>query len=146
MKLSLMSLRTGILVFIVMACTPCQAVLLVDRGDSVALSNGLVSGEIEKRTGRMLFLNKGRSPNLVGHSWYWSIYAQDEYEAVSRTDYRLVRQTPNLVEVAFKQSNMSNGQLDFDVHYVLTEGVSGFYANWKPLDGRTRGWIIPCTP
>jgi len=39
-----------------------------------------------------------------------------------------VRQTPSLVEVAFKQTGMSNGQLDFDVHYVLIEGVSGFYA------------------
>jgi len=61
-----MPIKICTILFCLIIRVPCQAVLLVDRGDTVALSNGFVSGEIEKSTGRMLFLNRDRSPNLVG--------------------------------------------------------------------------------
>ena len=103
-------------------------VALADNGTSVTLSNGIITGIIQKSNARMTAIYKGDGPNLMGTYWYWDCNGEGLYESVSDASYNLISQSDDQIEVSFKHSGMINGYLDYDVHYILRRGESGFYA------------------
>lgn len=108
------------------------SVILIDNGNTVTLSNGIVEGTIQKNNAKMISMNKGSKDNLIGNAWYWDCNADTtasgQYQQVSNAVYSLVSSSNDQVEVSFKHSGMQDGNLNYDVHYVLRRGDSGFYA------------------
>ncbi len=117
-------------------------VSLQDEGSTITLSNSLVTGTIAKENGQMTSLAWRRGPNLIGQSWYWNINTEGSYESLNNAEYRLVRQQDDLIEVAFKQSDMAGGELSFDVHYVLTNDLQGFYVYTILSHAAGRAWSL----
>ncbi len=104
-------------------------VSLLDTDSTVTLSNGQITGMINKSNARMTTLYKGSSSNLIGNAWYWDCNGNGGlYEGVANAAYSVVTNTDDQVEIAFQAIGMLGGVLDYEVHYILRRGVSGFYA------------------
>lgn len=101
-------------------------VTLTDEGSRVVLANGVVSFAVDKSTATIRQMRFGDSPNLAGRGAYFAVAnsgGKDGWD-VKNGDFRVIRNTPDLAEVAIKAPI---GGCDFDQHYVLRRGDPGFY-------------------
>lgn len=110
------------------------AVQIEDRGAVFALSNGLVALEVDKAKGTLVSLQKaGDARNLFGPkgAWYstfpWTLPRGMGVPAFVEKTARVVRSTPDLVEVAVRLALEKPRPLVLEHHYVLRRGVSGVY-------------------
>ena len=100
--------------------------VLHDEGTQVQLSNGSISITINKADATLRTMTLGHSPNLAGRGAYLAIansVGRDGWD-VHRADYRVVRNTPELVELSF---GAQIGGVHFTQYYVLRRGDRGFY-------------------
>jgi rhamnogalacturonan endolyase len=103
------------------------AVTLTQNGNSSVLSNGLVTVTINAG-GQVTQVAKG-STNLMasGDTMYVSESGGSTYYAIGASSHSVVQQTADTVELSFVDTSAGNHDMDWDLHYVLRRGVSGFY-------------------
>lgn len=111
-----------------------QTVTLLQAGEMIFLDNGLVQLGI-REDGNLQELSLGGGPNLAS-SGYWNCNGNG-YDAeglpiaqkfsVLTGQARVVRQSDELVEVAFVREPASPFFFRTALHYVLRHGESGFY-------------------
>ena len=128
-------------------------VTLVDHGDTVELSNGVVAFTAAKADGTVRQLTLGDSPNLAGKGAYLAVANSGGHDGwdVHKAAFRVVRQTPELAEISV---DGTVGHMGFDQHYVLRRGDRGFYvfvvmhhaaAEEPESDGQVR-WSMYMSP
>jgi hypothetical protein len=129
------------------ASTCCSAaVRLLDDGGQIVLENETIRVAIEKKTARVVSLQKdGRElMDKGGQAYHQRIaydpgdlprHAHDAFTVPNHCVSRTVRQTPDLVEVSFVESDPAYFPFRFDSRFVLRAGESGFY-NYVILEYR----------
>jgi len=91
------------------------------------VSNGLVTITIGAN-GNLTEVNKsGKDLMAAGESMYVSESGGANYHAINATAHTIVQQTPEIVEIAFTDTSGAPLDRDWDLHYVVRQGVSGFY-------------------
>src|ERR1700691_1525435 len=63
----------------------------------------------------------------AGETMYVSESGGATYYAINASSHTVVQQTADTVEVSFLDTSGGNHDMDWDLHYVVREGVSGFY-------------------
>ena len=105
---------------------PGDPVTLQDEGARVRLSDGTISITINKADATIHTMTLGNSPNLAGRGAYLAVVnsgGKDGWD-VHNADYKVVRNTPDLVELSF---GARIGGVRFAQSYVLRRGDRGFY-------------------
>ena len=105
---------------------PEDPVTLQDLGLQVRLSNGRVSITVDKADATIHTMTLGSSPNLAGRGAYLAVVNSEGKDSrdVHGAEYKVVRNTPNLVELSF---GAQIGGVHFTQHYILRRGDQGFY-------------------
>jgi rhamnogalacturonan endolyase len=62
-----------------------------------------------------------------GDSLYVSENGGSSYYTINATTAAVVQQSPDLVELSFKDTSAGVHDMNWDIHYVMRRGVSGFY-------------------
>ncbi len=115
---------------------PCFAqVRLQQEGSTVRLSNGIVALHIEKSTGHVLNMHLAGQPDVLQgrRMMYFDangngpLHPRRDYWGLGSAQFRVVQQTPNLVEVSSTAQPSPYFPFQVSVHYVLRAGESGFY-------------------
>ena len=102
-------------------------VSLMQTGSSSVLSNGLVTVTIAN-SGQVTQVSKaGTSLMSSGETMYVSESGGSSYYALAAQSHSVVRQTADTVELSFIDTSGAPHDMDWDVHYVMRQGVSGFY-------------------
>lgn len=103
-----------------------EPVVLKDNGQTVTLSNGLVSFTTNKDNATIHSMKLGQGPNLAGKGAYFAVANSGGHDGtdVRNAVYRVIRNTPDLVELSF---DAPIGNVHFDQHYILRRGDAGFY-------------------
>jgi rhamnogalacturonan endolyase len=105
---------------------PGTNVTLNRTGSGFVLSNGLVTVSIANN-GQVTQVAKGATPMMAaGDSMYVSESAGGGYE-INALSSSVVQQTPEIVELSFVDTSGAPHDMDWDLHYVMRRGVSGFY-------------------
>lgn len=102
----------------------------VDHGNTVVLSNGTIEAEISKKASTVTSIKLGTQQMVSpGKPVYYSMGGGASYRQPTGAEYRLVKQTPDIAEVAFLQRWIpgSPQAVDIEVHYALKRGDSGVY-------------------
>jgi rhamnogalacturonan endolyase len=103
------------------------AVTLTRNADDVVISNGLVTVTIGN-DGQMTQLTKGSQKLMAaGQTMYVSESGGASYYSIKASSHTVVQQTADTVEVSFLDTSGGNHDMDWDLHYVVREGASGFY-------------------
>jgi len=102
-------------------------VTLTQSGTSFVLSNGLVKVTVNG-SGQVTQVSKD-GMNLMGSgdSLYVSESGGSSYYTIAASAHSVVRQSADLVELSFVDTSAAPHDMDWDVHYVVRRGVSGFY-------------------
>lgn len=109
---------------------PAPPVELREVGDSVILSNGTIEATLEKSTSRVISMRLGEHEMIARQKGvYYSMGGGKEYRQPRGAAYRVVKQTPEIVDVAFLQKWKPGctQAVDIEVHYVLKRGESGVH-------------------
>ncbi len=111
--------------------TPASSpVALEDKGKTLILSNGLVTATIDKGSSTIDSI-RYKSFEMVspGKPVYYSMGGGKSYRQPTGAAFRIVKQTPQITDVAFLQKwKPGNDQaVDIEVHYALKQGESGVY-------------------
>jgi rhamnogalacturonan endolyase len=102
-------------------------VTLTRSGSGSVLTNGLVSITIADN-GQLTQVTKGDQKLMAsGDSLYVSESGGDTYDTIAASSHSVVRQTDDLVELSFVDTSAGHHDMDWDLHYVVRRGVSGFY-------------------
>ncbi|MCP5548560.1 MAG: hypothetical protein H7A50_14430 [Akkermansiaceae bacterium] len=107
-----------------------EPVEMKDSGNELRLDNGIVRVAIDKRGSRITSMKMGRNEFVSpGKPVYYSMGGGKSYRQPTGAQFRVVKQTPDVVDVAFLQKwTPGNPQaVDIEVHYVLHRGESGIY-------------------
>ena len=118
--------------------TSPAAVTLVEAEDTLELANSQISMVIEKSTGRVTSLRQGDGPDVFGRKGRNMAFDSNGsgptpstrkagYRGTGAKDYRLVRRSDDLVDVAFSSPGDDVFPFETDWHYVLLAGDSGVY-------------------
>jgi rhamnogalacturonan endolyase len=103
------------------------AVTYTQSGGNSVVSNGLVTVTIAAN-GQMTQVAAGTT-NLMGagESMYVSESGGSTYYALNASSHTVVQQTADTVELSFVDTSGGSHDMDWDLHYVVRRGVSGFY-------------------
>ena len=105
-------------------------VTLTDNEKTVVITNGIVSATIAKAEARVtsLLYNGNQMVDLKG--LYWSMDGRPRFQCPVQCVYRIVTQTPEMVDVSCKHlfARGDPHAVDIDIHYVLRRGNTGLYA------------------
>jgi rhamnogalacturonan endolyase len=108
--------------------TPAGApVTLTQSGGSWVVSNGLVTITIPSNGNLSQVSKNGHDLMSSGETMYVSEAGGASYHALNATSHTIVRQTPEIVELSFVDTSGAPLDMDWDLHYVMRQGVSGFY-------------------
>jgi rhamnogalacturonan endolyase len=103
------------------------AVTMTHTGANYTLSNGLVTVTIGGN-GQMTQLTKsGTNMMGAGETMYVSESGGTNYYSINASSSSVVQQTPEIVELSFIDTSGAPHDMDWDLHYVMRQGVSGFY-------------------
>jgi rhamnogalacturonan endolyase len=103
------------------------AVTLMQNADGVVIANGLITVTIGN-DGQMTQLTIGSQKLMAaGETMYVSESGGTSYYSINASSHTVVQQTADTVEVSFLDTSGGNHDMDWDLHYVVREGVSGFY-------------------
>jgi rhamnogalacturonan endolyase len=111
------------------ACpTPTGApVTLTPSGGGFVVANGLVSIAVSD-SGQLTQVTKsGNNLMASGDSLYVSESGGGTYYSIAASSHAVVQQTQDIVELSFVDTAGGNHDMDWDLHYVVRRGVSGFY-------------------
>jgi len=100
------------------------------QGDTVTLANGVVEAKISKKNSTIFSFLQGQHQMVAPKKQiYYSMGGGKEYRQPRNAEFRVVRQTEDLVEVAFLQKwQPGNSQaVDIEVRYALKRGESGIH-------------------
>lgn len=103
---------------------------LRDIGKSVVLSNGIIGATISKSASTITSINLGRHEMVSpGKPVYYSMGGGKSYRQPTGAAFRVVKQTPEIAEIAFLQKwKPGNSQaVDIEIHYALKRGESGVH-------------------
>jgi hypothetical protein len=101
-------------------------VTLHRTGSGFVLSDGLVTVSIANN-GQVTQVAKGATPMMApGDSMYNLGVRRGGYE-INASSNSVVQQTPEIVELSFVDTSGAPHDMDWDLHYVMRRGVSGFY-------------------
>jgi rhamnogalacturonan endolyase len=111
------------------ACpTPTGApVTLTPSGGGFVVANGLVSIAVSASGQLTQITNSGKNLMASGDSLYVSESGGSTYYAIAASSHAVVQQTQDIVEISFVDTAGGNHDMDWDLHYVVRRGVSGFY-------------------
>ena len=112
--------------------TPPGGVSLHDRKDGIELTNGVVALRLKKDSGTLVSLMyQGRELLAPGGGYVQIAYTSRKDKPGTRWEYRVVRQSTDLVEIAFVNVG-PECTFEFASHFVLRAGESGFhhYLTW----------------
>lgn len=105
-------------------------VSLRDAGRSVVLSNGRIEATISKSGSTITSMKFGAHQMISPRKpVYYSMGGGKSYRQPMGAEFRIVKQTPDLAEVAFLQKWQpgSAQAVDIEVHYALKRGESGIH-------------------
>jgi rhamnogalacturonan endolyase len=103
------------------------AVTLTQNGNSSVVSNGLVTVTINASGQVTQVAKMGTNLMASGDTMYVSESGGSTYYAIGASSHSVVQQTADTVELSFVDTSAGNHDMDWDLHYVLRRGVSGFY-------------------
>jgi len=103
------------------------AVTLSTGSGSVVVSNGLVSVTIGNDGQLTQVTKSGKNLMGSGDSLYVSESGGSSYYTIAATSHTVVQQTADTVELSYVDTSGGNHDMDWDLHYVVRRGVSGFY-------------------
>ncbi|MDR3405937.1 MAG: polysaccharide lyase family 4 protein [Chthoniobacter sp.] len=105
-------------------------VTLTDHGTTVVLANGIVSATISKAEARVTSLVYHGNQMVDPKGLYWSMDGGKAYQNPVHCAWRVVTQTPAMVDVSCKHVYAKGDPhaVDIDIHYVLRQGNTGLYA------------------
>lgn len=101
-----------------------------EHGSSVILSNEKIKVTLNKAASTITSIEYGRNEMVSpGKPIYYSMGGGKSYRQPGGADYRVVKQTPDIVDVAFLQKWKPGAPqaVDIEVHYALKRGESGVY-------------------
>lgn len=102
-------------------------VTMTQSGSSFVLSNGLVKVTVNA-AGQVTQVSKdGKNLMASGDTLYVSESGGSSYYSISASSHSVVKQTADLVELSFVDTSGAPHDMDWDIHYVMRRGVSGFY-------------------
>ena len=123
-----------------------KTVRVTDWGGTVFLDNGILRLEFEKTTARIVSMKKegqelmripgGSGTRGTGQSYHQRIAYDHEnppahphlaFTLPKYCSFRIIRNTPELVEISFVEDQPDFFPFYFDSRYVLKAGESGFY-------------------
>ncbi len=114
----------------VMAACPTPtgpAVMLTQSGGDFVVSNGLVTITIASN-GQLTQVSKnGKNLMAAGQTMYVSEAGGTAFYAINASSHSVVQQTAQIVELSFVDTSGAPHDMDWDLHYVVRQGVSGFY-------------------
>jgi rhamnogalacturonan endolyase len=102
-------------------------VTLMQNGTSSVLSNGLVTVTIAAGGQVTQVAASGKNLMSSGETMYVSESGGSTYYAINATSHTVVQQAADIVELSFVDTSGGNHDMDWDLHYVVRQGVSGFY-------------------
>ncbi len=122
----------GWIVLLLSACAAFAAepVTLRDLGKSVVLSNGIIEATLSKSSSTITSMKLGRHEMVSpGKPVYYSMGGGKSYRQPTGAAYRVVKQTPDVIDVAFLQKWTPGAPqaVDIEVHYALKRGESGVH-------------------
>lgn len=118
------------LVITALAADPAPPVELRESGNSVILSNGTIEATLSKKSSTITSIKLGRHEMVSpGKPVYYSMGGGTSYRQPGGAAYRVVTQTPDIVNVAFLQKWTPGAPqaVDIEVHYALKRGESGVH-------------------
>jgi rhamnogalacturonan endolyase len=102
-------------------------VTLTQSGSGFTLSNGLVTVSINSAGQVTQAAIGGHNLMGSGDTLYISENGGNSYYAINASTQTVVRNTEDTVELSFKDTSGSPHDMNWDLHYVVRRGVSGFY-------------------
>lgn len=105
-------------------------VIVSDHGNRVILSNGVMEAEISKNSSTVTSMKLGKFQMVSpGKPVYYSMGGGASYRQPTGATFRLVKQTPDIAEVAFLQKWKPGAPqaVDIEIHYALRRGESGIH-------------------
>lgn len=91
----------------------------------VTLDNGIVRAVVEESTSYIISLKKAGGPELIGDKVYLSCNTELGFAILPHghtMSYQMITNTPDLVEISFKQTSSSKLPFDVELRYVLQDG------------------------
>ncbi|MFA6581423.1 MAG: polysaccharide lyase family protein [Paludibacter sp.] len=113
----------GILLLSTISAVNPVSVKLFETDKTVSLSNDLIEFSFNKNNATLSSIKQAGGNNLLGG--YGAGYLMGPGFSMKPSVYKLVRNTPELVEISFTHE-ARNGYF-FELHYVLLSGESGVY-------------------
>jgi rhamnogalacturonan endolyase len=117
-KLSTLLLLAGILTRVA-AQTPA----ITEDARTVTLSNGMLSVSFNKSNADLTTITTSKGVSILGKQGRG--YLLGPGFSMAPCTYRLVRQTNDLIEIAF--NNPAANHFTYDLHYVIRKGIAGVY-------------------
>jgi rhamnogalacturonan endolyase len=102
-------------------------VTLTQSGNNSILGNGLVSITIGSNGQLTQLSAKGKNLMHSGDSLYVSESGGSTYYSISASSHSVVQQSDDTLELSFIDTSGGNHDMDWDLHYLVRRGVSGFY-------------------
>ena len=103
------------------------AVTMTTGSGNFVVSNGLVSITVGNDGQLTQVVKSGKSLMASGDTLYVSESGGSTYYSIGASSHAVVQQTPDIVELSFVDTSGGNHDMDWDLHYVVRRGVSGFY-------------------
>lgn len=102
---------------------------LRESGHMVTLSNGVIEAALNKSASTITSIKFGGHEMVSRKGIYYSMGGGKSYRQPTGARFRIVKQTPEIVDVSFLQKwKPGNPQaVDIEVHYVLKRGESGVH-------------------
>jgi rhamnogalacturonan endolyase len=102
-------------------------VTLTQTGSGYVLSNGLVTVTIANNGQVTQVAQGGTNLMAAGDTLYVSESGGANYYSLNASSHTVVTQTAQMVELSFVDTSGAPHDMDWDIHYVMRQGVSGFY-------------------
>jgi rhamnogalacturonan endolyase len=103
------------------------AVTMTTTGTTRTITNGLVSLTIAGSGQLTQLASAAKNLMGAGDSLYVSESGGANYHALGASASTVVQQSSDLVEVAYTDTSGAPLDMDWELHYVVRRGVSGFY-------------------
>ncbi len=100
---------------------------MTQNGGSSVVSNGLVTITINAAGQLTQVAKSGKNLMGSGDTMYASESGGTSYATINASSHSVVQQTVDTVELSFVDTTGGNHDMDWDLHYVVRRGVSGFY-------------------
>lgn len=124
------TVRTFLILILCASSLFADQVKLEDKGDLAILSNGIITATIHK-DGASIRSLRYRDTEFIRQQRggaYFSMDGGKNYRVPSACAFRIHQQTPELIDIAMKQTWKGHAQaVDIEIHYVIRAGMSGLH-------------------